>query len=202
VNLRQDSRGAVKSRPGNLLVLSGPSGVGKDTILDMALGTVPGTKRSISATTRAMRPGEKNGVDYFFCSKEEFQKLIDEGKLLEWAEFAGHQYGTPKQWVEEQLNAGQDVVLEIEIQGARQVAERFFSATLIFVMPPSIEVLEERLRSRATESDEKIQERLELARQEMAQRPWFHYEIVNDKIGPAVDTLVHIIYAQRCRIDG
>lgn len=201
--MQQDSRGVdiAKSRTGNLLVLSGPSGVGKDTILDRVLGIVPDTKHSISATTRPMRPGETNGVDYFFCSREEFQKLIDDGKLLEWAEFAGYRYGTPKQWVEDQLHAGKDVVLEIEVQGARQVAERFFSATLIFVMPPSIKVLEERLRSRATESDEKIQERLELARQEMAQRPWFHYEIVNDKIEPAVDSLVHIIYAQRCRID-
>jgi guanylate kinase len=202
--LQQDSRGAdkAKSRPGNLLVLSGPSGVGKGTILERALGTITGIKRCVTATTRAMRPGEKQGVDYHFCSAEEFQKLIDEERLLEWAEFAGARYGTPKQWVEEQLKSGIDVVLEIEVQGARQVAERFFSATLIFVMPPSIEALEERLRSRGTESDEKIHQRLEIARQEIAERPWFHYEIVNDKIEVAVDSLVHIIYAQRCKIDG
>lgn len=188
------------AKAGNLLVLSGPSGVGKDTILEKALSTVPGIKRSVSATTRAMRPGEQEGVDYFFCLKGEFQQLVDNGRLLEWAEFAGSRYGTPRQWVEEQLCNGHDVMLEIEVQGARQVADRFPGATLIFVMPPSLEALEERLKGRGTESNEKIGERLERARQEMAQRPWFHYEIVNDEIDRAVDNLVHIIYAQRCRI--
>ena len=189
-----------RAKAGNLLVLSGPSGVGKDTILEKALSTVPGIKRSVSATTRAMRPGEQEGVDYFFCSKGEFQQLIDNERLLEWAEFAGSRYGTPRQWVEEQLGNGHDVMLEIEVQGAGQIADRFPSVTLIFVMPPSLDALEERLKGRGTESDEKIGQRLERARQEMAQRPWFHYEIVNDEIDHAVESLVHIIYAQRCRI--
>lgn len=181
-------------------MLSGPSGVGKGTILDNALSTVGGIKRCVTATTRAMRPSEQNGVDYFFYSDEEFQQLIEAEQFLEWVEFAGFKYGTPRKWVEEQLASGLDVVLEIEVNGARKIAKRFPAATLIFVMPPNMEILEERLRSRATESSEKIKQRLEIARQEMAQRPWFQYEIVNDKIEHAVSSLVDIIYAQRCKI--
>jgi guanylate kinase len=161
---------------------------------------VPGIKRSVSVTTRTKRAREHEGIDYFFSSQQEFQKLIDSGLLLEWAEYAGNRYGTPSQWVEEQLHAGQDVILEIEVQGASQIRDRFPTATLVFVLPPNWDALEQRLKGRGIEDTQEISERLQRAKQEMAQRPWFHYEIVNDEVGKAVESLVHIIYAQRCKI--
>lgn len=190
-----------KPRTGNLFVFTGPSGVGKGTLREQLLQQVPGIVLSVSVTTRKRRPGEQEGVDYFFRTKEEFAQMRDNDELMEWAEFAGSHYGTPKHWVENQLKAGVDVLLEIEVQGAKQIRQRFPSAVLIFVSPPSFEALRQRLVGRNTETSEKIALRLTKAQQELREKYLFHYEVVNDNVEEAVMNLVHIVYAERCRIN-
>ena len=185
---------------GNLFVLTGPSGVGKDTICRELFQQIEGLVKSVSVTTRQPRPHEQDGVNYFFRSVEEFDDMRKQNKLMEWAKFAGSYYGTPKQWVLEQLNAGLDVVLEIEVQGAKQIKQRFPEAVLIFISPPSFDALRQRLVKRATESSEKVAERLAKAQQELREKYLFHYEVVNDNVEEAVRNLVHIVYAERCRI--
>ena len=185
---------------GNLFVISGPSGVGKGTSVQRLLQIAHGLSRSISVTTRAKRAEEIEGVDYFFRDRQEFERMREDGEFLEWAEFAGSLYGTPKSWVAGELKAGNDVILEIEVKGARQVRDHLGKAILIFLSPPSFETLEERLTSRATESPDKIKVRLDQAREEMAQKHLFDYEVINDNIDVTVNNLVHILYAERCRI--
>lgn len=185
---------------GNLIVVSGPSGVGKGTSVERLLACVPSLSRSVSVTTRAMRAEEAEGVDYFFRSLEQFHAMRAAGEFLEWAEFAGNYYGTPRLWVEKELKRQNDVILEIEVQGARQVKERCPQAVLVFLSPPSLQALEARLRGRATETADKIALRLDKARQELGQRSLFDYEVINDNLDVAVENLVHIIYAERCRI--
>ncbi len=185
---------------GNLFVFTGPSGVGKGTVREQLLLQVPSLVRSVSVTTRAQRPGEQEGVHYFFLSVEQFEQMRAANQLMEWAEFADCYYGTPKQWVENQLSAGVDVLLEIEVQGAKQIMQRFPGAVLIFVSPPSFESLRERLVRRNTETSEKIALRLAKAQQELREKYLFHYEVVNDNIEEAVLNLAYIVYAERCRI--
>jgi guanylate kinase len=185
---------------GNLIVITGPSGVGKGTVVERLLATVPNLKRSVSVTTREKRPNEVEQVDYFFRSADEFERLNSENAFLEWAEFAGGLYGTPHLWVTEQLKAGIDVILEIEVQGAKQVKLKVSDAVLVFLSPPSFEALEARLRNRATETPEKLSMRLAKAKQELTEKQLFHYEVVNDVVDQAVDNLVHIVYSERCRI--
>jgi guanylate kinase len=191
----------VKMKPGNLLVFTGPSGVGKGTIVQQLLQQVSGIVKSVSATTRSCRPGEQEGVHYFFKTVDEFDGMRARNELMEWAEFAGSFYGTPKQWVEQKLAGGLDVLLEIEVQGAKQIQHRFPQAVLIFVSPPSFDALRERLVRRATETPEKIAMRLARAQQEMREKYVFHYEVVNDNVDEAVMNLTHIVYAERCRIE-
>lgn len=185
-------------RQGNLIVLTGPSGVGKGTLTERLLHAVPSLVKSVSVTTRDKRPAEREGVDYFFRSRDDFEQMKSD--LLEWAEFAGNCYGTPKKWVDEQLKRGNDVLLEIEVQGAHQIRKKRAQSLLIFVSPPSFEALRQRLESRATESEEKIKRRLDKAREELTQKHEFHYEVINDDIDVAVNNLMHIVYAERCRI--
>jgi guanylate kinase len=185
---------------GNLFVFTGPSGVGKGTICRQLLAQVSGLVKSVSVTTRGQRPGEQDGVNYFFRTEEDFETLRRENKLMEWAEFAGCYYGTPSDWVVKQLSAGLDVVLEIEVQGAKQIRQRFPDAVLVFISPPSFDALRERLVGRATETSEKIALRLAKAQQELRERHLFHYEVVNDNVEEAVMNLAHIVYAERCRI--
>jgi guanylate kinase len=187
-------------RSGNLIVLSGPSGVGKGTVIAKLLEQVTGLTRSVSVTTRGKREGEVDGLDYFFLTADQFQDARAANELLEWAEFAGACYGTPQRWVEQQLADGKDVLLVIEVQGAKQIRQRIPEAVLIFLSPPSFEELEARLRGRATESPEKIRLRLNKARQELSQKVLFHYEVINDIVEIAVDNLAHIIYSERLRI--
>jgi guanylate kinase len=187
-----------KVRPGNLIVLTGPSGVGKGTLTRQLLEDVPRLLKSVSVTTRTPREGEIEGVDYFFRDPEEFESL--KAELLEWAEFAGNCYGTPEAWVDEQLTMGNDVLLEIEVQGAHQIRKKRPSSLLIFVSPPSIEDLRERLIKRGTEDKEKMERRLAKAEIELTQKHDFHYEVINDDIEEAVNNLRHIVYAERCRI--
>jgi guanylate kinase len=198
-NTRTDQSN-MSDRPGNLIVITGPSGVGKGTLVERVLEQVEGIKRSVSVTTREKRRAEQEGVDYFFRTPEEFQRMIDENTFMEWAEFAGSRYGTPKLWVEQQLALGQDIILEIEVQGAKQVKVRRPESVLIFLSPPSFEELEARLRKRGTESEEKLTLRLRKAKQELGEKELFHYEVVNDIVDRAVNDLVHIVYSERCRI--
>lgn len=191
---------AKPDRRGNLIVLTGPSGVGKGTVVEGLLKKMPDLSRSVSATTRSMRAGEVDSVDYFFLNRKEFTSARDRGDLLEWAEFAGACYGTPKKWVGQKLSEGTDVLLVIEVEGAKQIRSKMPSAVLIFLSPPSFAELEKRLRGRGTESAEKIALRLNKARHEMEQKHLFQYEVVNDIVDEAVDNLAHIIYSERLRI--
>jgi guanylate kinase len=197
---KQDKKPPAAPALGNLIVVTGPSGVGKGTVVSKVLQQVDRLVKSVSVTTRDMRKGEAEGVDYFFRSAEQFSEMIDAGLFMEWAEFAGNLYGTPRAWVTEQLEKSRDVILEIEVQGAKQIKDSFPQAVLIFLSPPSLEELKSRLRNRATETPMKLTLRLAKARQEMREKTLFQYEIVNDNIDEAVNNLTHIVYAERCRI--
>ena len=166
---------------GLLIVLSGPSGAGKGTLCLELLRQQSAIQYSVSATTRAPRPGEVDGVSYFFRTPEEFETMIENQELLEWAEFCGNYYGTPHFAVEQYIQAGKDVILEIEIQGALQVKERFPQGVFIFIVPPSIDVLSERIHKRATESEEVIQKRLAKAVHEMEYLTEYDYVVVTEK---------------------
>ncbi|MGW4026419.1 guanylate kinase, partial [Streptomyces sp. NPDC005009] len=162
--------------------LSGPSGVGKSTVVAHMRKEHPEVWLSVSATTRAPRPGEQHGVHYFFVTDEEMDKLIANGELLEWAEFAGNRYGTPRAAVLEHLEAGVPVLLEIDLQGARQVRESMAEGRLVFLAPPSWEELVRRLTGRGTESPEVIERRLEAAKTELAAEPEFDTTLVNTSV--------------------
>lgn len=180
---------------GNLIVISGPGGVGKSTITN-ALRSDPRFWVSISATTRDPRPNEKEGVDYYFYSEEKFDNLINSGEFLEWAEFAGNKYGTPRGPVEEWRKIGKHVILEIEIDGARQVRATDSSARLVFIAPPSWDELVRRLAGRGTDSPERRAARLALAEQEMAAAGEFDATLVNDEVYELIAKLVSLATAQ------
>lgn len=192
----------MKNERGLLIVLSGPSGVGKGTVRK-ELFKQPNTnyEYSISMTTRKPRSGEVDGVDYFFKSREEFEQLIEEGGLLEYAEFVGNYYGTPLAYVNETLDAGRDVFLEIEVQGAAQIREKVPEALFIFLAPPSISELEKRLIGRGTESEEIIKQRIEAAKEELEMMSLYDYVVENDEIQNACDKINAIIVAEHCRRD-
>ena len=179
---------------GNLIVFSGPSGVGKGTVLKRFIDD-PELKLaySVSMTTRNKRPQEVDGVNYFFVSIEEFEKAIEQGKLLEYARFVGNYYGTPIDYVNKLLSEGKNVILEIEVQGALQVMEKVSDAITIFIVPPSMEELERRIRGRQTETEEVIQERLKKASVEMEMVGRYKYVVCNDDPDSAAKTISNII---------
>ncbi len=187
---------------GLLIVLSGPSGVGKGTVRK-ALFNLEGHNLvySVSMTTRKPRCGEVEGSDYFFVSKEEFEKRINNGKMLEYAEFVNNYYGTPIDEVEKQLNKGNEVVLEIEVQGALQVREKMSDAVFIFIAPPSMEALYSRLKKRGTEPEEIIQERIEKAKRELGLAYKYDYIVVNDDVNNAADRIMAIIRAEHAKTE-
>jgi guanylate kinase len=184
-------------RRGRLVVVSGPSGAGKSTLIRASLEAVPELAYSVSATTRKPREGEVDGRDYIFLSREEFEKWIDEGRLLEWAEYSGNLYGTPEQKVEEYLESGRSVILEIELQGAREVREKRPDAVMVFVRAPSLEETRKRLEGRATEDDKALETRMMTALKEVEARSEFDYEVVNAEREQArediIDTMRNIV---------
>jgi len=186
-----------KKTKGNVIVVTGPSGVGKGSIISKVLDDLKGIVLSISTTTRSPRPGEKDGVHYYFKSIDEFKELINTGKMLEWAKFADNYYGTFKDTVEKELEIGNDVLLEIDVQGALNVKKQMPEAILIFIYPPSIEELKRRLTGRNTESAEVIQKRLNIALNELKMAEKFDYKIINDNLDNAIKDLEKLILIAR-----
>ena len=184
---------------GILAVVSGFSGAGKGTVMKRLLEKYEDYALSVSVTTRQPRKGEKDGKDYFFRTREQFEKLIEEDALLEYAKYVDNYYGTPRAYVEEQLSAGKNVILEIETQGAMKIKEKMPSAFLVFVTPPSVEELEKRLRSRCTEPEEVIQDRLKEAGRESRLMSEYDYILINDVVEECVDRLHGIFLSEHCR---
>ncbi|AYV65950.1 MULTISPECIES: guanylate kinase [Niallia] len=185
---------------GLLIVLSGPSGVGKGTVRKEIFSQKNTSfEYSISMTTRSPRAGEVDGVDYFFKSREEFENLIEQGKLLEYAEFVGNYYGTPVDYVRETTLKGKDVFLEIEVEGAKQVREKFPDGLFIFLSPPSLSELKNRIVTRGTESEEIINNRMNVAREEIEMMHLYDYVVENDTVENACEKIKAIIVAEHCR---
>lgn len=178
---------------GKLFVISGSSGVGKGTVIKEFLARHPEFKLSVSCTTRNPRDGEVDGINYFFLTKDEFTSCIEKNEFLEWAEFSGNMYGTKKAYVKEKLNEGKNLILEIDTKGALNVKSIIPEATLIFILPPSFEELEARLRGRHTETEEAIQKRLASTKLEIENSKHFDYQVVNDDIDNAVKKLEEIM---------
>lgn len=188
-----------KRREGTLIVLSGPSGVGKSTVISELLSTRKDIYFSVSFTTRAPRVGEANGVNYNFVDRTEFQRMIDNDELLEYAEYVNNYYGTSLKVIQEKLAAGIDVLLDIEVQGAAKVRSKCPDAVLIFIIPPSFEELSRRLHGRNTDSEETIAGRLKKAREEYKEIPKYDYLVVNDKVADAAQEIFSILEAEGCR---
>ena len=188
-----------KKAKGQLIVLSGPSGVGKSTVIAEKLGQRQDIHFSVSFTTRKPRVGEENGVNYNFVERDEFERMIADGELLEHAEYVNNYYGTSLKDIQEKLDAGIDVLLDIEVQGAAKVRSKCPDAVLIFIIPPSFEELSRRLRGRNTDSEEVIAGRLQKAREEYKQIPKYDYLVVNDKVSAAAEEIISILIAEDCR---
>ncbi len=180
---------------GRLIVLTGPSGVGKGTLVRSLLQSHPELYLSVSVTTRSPRPGEINAKHYYFVSREQFDMMIAQEQLLEWAQFAGNCYGTPRQQVEEKIQQGKSVLLEIELEGARQIRTSFPEAMRIFILPPSMQELEQRLRSRGQDSEEAIARRLRRAEEEINAAGEFDFKIVNDNFETALKDIEAALFS-------
>lgn len=188
-------------KQGLLIVISAPSGAGKGTIINKMLEKNNNLWLSVSATSRPMRTNDIEGKTYYFYTKEEFENKIKENYFLEYASYADNYYGTPKKYIQEHLNNGEDVILEIEIQGAMQVKKLIPEALFVFIMPPSLKELKKRLVSRGTDTKEKILERFKIAYQEMNEVTKYNYVVVNDEIEIAADKILSIIKSEKCRVD-
>ncbi|MFC4778362.1 guanylate kinase [Paenibacillus sp. GCM10023252] len=186
---------------GLLIVLSGPSGVGKGTVCSVLRKRLPELVYSVSATTRAARQGEVDGVNYFFKSKEQFQDMIARDALLEYAEYVDNCYGTPRDFVERTIASGRDIILEIEVQGALKVKEKFPEGVFIFLMPPSLDELKQRITGRGTESQDTINHRMSVAVEEINLLEHYDYAVINDQIDAACHRIESIIVAEHCRRD-
>ena len=184
---------------GKLIVISGPSGAGKSTVVFKAIEGREDVCFSTSVTTRKPRPGEVDGREYFFVDPDRFKEMVENDELLEHAEYVANSYGTPRAYVEEKLDAGLNVLLDIEVQGARQIREKKPDAVMIFIVPPSLEELEKRLKGRGTDTERAIEARLIRARQEYQEADFYDYLIINDDADKAAKELSAIILAEHCR---
>ncbi|MBI4885572.1 MAG: guanylate kinase [Acidobacteria bacterium] len=189
-----------QGRRGLLFIVSAPSGTGKTTLVERLVRVVPNLKMSRSYTSRPARSGEQHGVDYNFISRDRFDAMVREGAFLEWADVFGHCYGTSAADTEALLADGQDVVLVIDVQGARQVRSRGMETIGVFVLPPSAAILEQRLRGRSKDSEEQVRRRLEVARREVDEFSQYEYMVINDELDPAVERLEAIVRAERARV--
>ncbi len=192
---------SAAARRGVLFIVSAPSGTGKTTLVERLVGLTPGVEISRSYTSRTARAGESDGVDYHFISRERFEGMREAGELLEWAEIFGHLYGTGSAETARHLAAGHDLMLVIDVQGARKVRAAGVPATTVFVLPPSFEVLEQRLRGRSKDSEAQIRRRLEVARQEVHAYVEYDYVVVNDDLDGAVARLRAIVLAERASLE-
>ena len=190
----------MSSNRGQLFIVSAPSGTGKTTLVERLVQVVPNLRMSRSYTSRATRAGEQDGVDYNFVSRERFESMVRNGEFLEWADVFGNYYGTCAGDTEALLAHGEDVVLVIDVQGARQVRSRGIETVGIFILPPSAGILEQRLRGRSKDTEEQIRRRLEVACSEVPEFAHYEYVVVNDELGAAVDRLRAIIVAERARV--
>lgn len=189
----------MEKEKGLLIVLSGPSGVGKGTVCAALRQRTKELIYSVSVTTRAPRKGEVDGVNYFFKTKQEFEQMIRNNELLEWAEYVNHYYGTPRAYVDEQINKGNHVILEIEVQGAMQVKKKYPQGIFIFLTPPSMEELKNRIISRGTETDDSIKNRLQAAQAEIELMEQYDYIVVNDQVEKACERIMAILTAEQCK---
>ncbi|MFD0616512.1 guanylate kinase [Paenibacillus sp. GCM10027629] len=185
---------------GLLIVLSGPSGVGKGTVCTALRKKMPNLIYSVSATTRQPRMGEEEGVNYFYKSREQFLDMIEHNQLLEYAEYVGNYYGTPRDFVEQTINEGKDIILEIEVQGALQVKKSFPQGVFIFLLPPSLDELKDRIKGRGTENETVIDHRMSVAEEEINMIEYYDYAVVNDEIEHACRRIDAIITAEHCKI--
>ncbi len=185
---------------GKLIVISGPSGSGKSTVVNKAIQGRKDMCFSTSVTTRSPRPGEVDGKDYFFIDPQRFQEMVERDELLEHAQYVAHSYGTPRAFVEQKLNDGLNVILDIEIQGARQVREKMKDAVLIFIVPPSLEELRRRLVNRGTDAADVIEARLQRASEELKEADLYDYLIINDDLETAAREFTSILTAEHCRV--
>lgn len=186
-------------RKGLLYIISAPSGTGKTTLLTRVMSYFPDIRFSISYTTRPPRSGERDGEDYHFISPQQFEQMVKRGAFAEWAEVLGNRYGTALDTIQESRSQGVDLILDIDSQGARQIEERFDGGVFIFILPPSVEALKQRLDARKVDGQEVIQFRMAQANDEMRQARWYDYIIVNDRIDEAAEQLKSVIIAERCR---
>jgi guanylate kinase len=189
----------LNSGRGILMVLSGPSGVGKGTVCAALRKSTNDLVYSVSATTRTPREGEIDGINYFFKTKDQFMLMIENDELLEWAEYVGNYYGTPQQFVEDTLASGKDIILEIEVQGALKVKQKFPEGVFTFLLPPSLHELQNRIVTRGTESEESIRDRMCVAHDELRLLEHYDYAIVNDEVEIACQRIQSILIAERCR---
>lgn len=188
-------------KQGHLIVISGPSGVGKGTIVDELIRQNPELRISISATTRNKRPRELDGKNYFFLTEDQFSQMIDEGELIEYAKVHGHYYGTPKKFVEDQIQLGHDVILEIDVQGAEQVRNNFKGGVQIFILPPHKEDLVSRIRHRGAETEEEIAVRMKTAEEEIKKMVDYDYAVINDQVPECAQKILHILDAENLRVN-